>query len=137
VLVGFCKGNDHQDWIKSKQKYNIRYGEKYPIDTSILAARYLLLYRDETFEHASLWEIKQGSGGLMTKRQMSEENYPNPGQDMYLVFELGKEISLGRAYQFPKSRAENFQPLLDALREKFLPFTLSLGELAKLREVVI
>jgi hypothetical protein len=136
VLVGFCKGNEHQDWIKNKNQYNIRYGEKYPVDTSILAARYLLLYRDKTFEHASLWEIKNGSGRLKSKEEMLADDYPNPSENMYLVFELEEELLLGRAYHFPQSRAENFQPLLDALREKFLPFTLSLAELAKLRELV-
>jgi predicted component of viral defense system (DUF524 family) len=136
VLVGFCKGDEHQKWIRTKGKYNIRYGEKYPVDTSILTARYLLFYRDETFEHASVWVIKKDSGRLKSKEEMLADGYPNPSENMYLVFVLEEELLLGRAYHFPKSRVENFQPLLDGLREKFLPFTLSLAEFAKLREAV-
>ena len=56
---------------------------------------------------------------------------------MYLVFELEEEIFLGKAWYFPASRAENVQPLLIRLRNDRLPFTLSLAELASLREVAV
>jgi hypothetical protein len=68
---------------------------------------------------------------------MRTDGYPGPRHKMYLVFELGKELALGKAYHFPASRAENVQPLLEGLRKKHLPFTLSLAELASLREVVV
>ena len=94
VLVGYYKGESHLNWIKQKGVYNVRYNDRYNLQSKDIAAQYLLLYSKDQLETSLFFKLKKNEGKIYTKSELKDIlNYPtNPSQDTYLVYSLDKEI---------------------------------------------
>jgi predicted component of viral defense system (DUF524 family) len=94
VLVGYYKGESHLNWIKQKGVYNVRYNDRYNLQSNDIAAQYLLLYSKDQSETTLFFKLKKNEAKIYTKSELKYIlNYPtNPSQDTYLVFSLDKEI---------------------------------------------
>ena len=94
VLVGYYKGESHLNWIKQKGVYNVRYNDRYNLQSKDIAAQYLLLYSKDQLETSLFFKLKKNEAKIYTKSELKDIlNYPtNPSQDTYLVYSLDKEI---------------------------------------------
>ena len=94
VLVGYYKGESHLNWIKQKGVYNVRYNDRYNLQSNDIAAQYLLLYSKDQSETTLFFKLKKNEAKIYTKSELKDIlNYPtNPSQDTYLVYSLDKEI---------------------------------------------
>jgi hypothetical protein len=135
VLVGYCTGENHRNWISGNIKnmrYNIRYGNGYNINGKMASARYLVLYTDNDFLHQEIFRVKPDSTRIYTKDEMKVLKYKNPSHPLYLVFELAEKIQLDATYHFDKL-APVLANKLAELESHHRPFTLNLLELAQVR----
>ena len=136
VLVGYCKGEKHRNWISGDTKnmrYNIRYGNGYNVTGKIASSRYLVLYTDKDFLHQEIFRVKPDSARIYTQNEMQVLQYNNPSHPLYLVFELVEKIELDATYHFDK-QAPALANKLAELESNYRPFTLSLLELAQVRK---
>jgi predicted component of viral defense system (DUF524 family) len=137
VLVGYCKGEKHKNWISGDPKnmrYNIRFGNGYDVNGKMAAARYLVLYSDKDFLHQEIYTVKPYSAKIYTKDEMKKLQYKNPSHPLYLVFELAEKIELGGTYHFDKL-SPNISSKLVELKSNYRPFTLNLLELVQVRKL--
>lgn len=90
ILIGYYREEQYA-WIKKNGLYNIRLDkkgglEKYsPAETG---ARYLLLHGKGRLESGDLWEITGPAPEVMTKRELIDLGYPDPGREYYLVYRV-------------------------------------------------
>jgi len=136
VLVGYCKGPKHKNWIEGqntqkKMFYNIRFGNGFKVDGKMATAKFLILYSNKDFEHSSIYKINSEEGNVITKSQIESLGYGNASNDMYFLYSLDKKIELGN-YKF-----NNLDPILkskiEELEKRKLPFTISIEDLASIR----
>ena len=94
ILLGYYKGESHLNWIKQKGVYNVRYNDRYNLQSNDIAAQYLLLYSKDQSETTLFFKLKKNEAKIYTKSELKDIlNYPtNPSQDTYLVYSLDKEI---------------------------------------------
>lgn len=94
VLVGYYKNESHLNWIKQKGVYNVRYTDKFNLQSNDIAAQYLLLYSKDQTETNILLKLKKNEAKIYTKSELkSILNYPtNPTQDTYLVYPIDETI---------------------------------------------
>lgn len=97
VLVGWCKGDKHLQWIKNMGKYNFRLGATeggIRLSPQVVGAQYLLLYgTSEAGAQAriGLFRIKSSQEGpeFMNKDELLKLGYPTPPtRDSYAVFDV-------------------------------------------------
>jgi hypothetical protein len=139
VLVGYCKGATHKNWIEGqntdkKMYYNIRFGNGNEVDGKMAAAKFLVLYNGQDFEHSFIYRVAPREGKVLTKKQIEETGYNYPGHELYFVYELTEKMDLGshifnREYSLIKEK-------LKELKTKKQPFVLSLIELALIRQAI-
>jgi hypothetical protein len=138
VLVGYCKGEKHRNWISGDTKnmrYNIRYGNGYDVNGKMASAQYLVLYSDKDFLHQEIFRVKPDSARIYTKDEMKDLQYKNPSHPLYLVFELAEKIELDDTYHFDK-HSPNLSNKLAELGSNYRPFTMNLLELAEIRKLI-
>lgn len=136
VLVGYCKNdNSHYDWITKCLKYNIRYGEEYPIDGKMATAKYLILYEKFNdaiiFKDDVIFEIDSPLSKLVSKEDLKgqHEYRTTPNSDIYLLYTLKKEISLGQFKFRFDGRIKELRDLFLNKSERELPFAITLSDL--------
>lgn len=133
VLVGFYKDANHLKWIMQTKYYNARTGSKQgsirlsPRETG---AKYLLLHAKSEMQTSKLFKLKEVGPRIFSKQEMLKKKYPNPGQDFYLVFDIGDSIE--KDFENMKWDITKLKEYSGA-RKSALPFTTSLTELMKVR----
>ncbi len=134
VLVGYYKNIKHLSWIENSLMYNIRYGDKYKVNAEMLSSKYLVLYGNNKFEHTYIYELDLSQSKLMRSQELLDLSYPypsKPSQSYYFVYKLKRRIELDEL-----NFDEQNQIIKDKLAKSkftFLPFTLTLSELAQIR----
>jgi predicted component of viral defense system (DUF524 family) len=142
VLVGYYKGEKHLNWIKEKNLYNIRYGQKYSLTPQEVGAAYLLLYTVEKKQikfHTELLKINQSNKKeeqsdvsfngprFFSKKELEDvlDYHETPSQEMYLVYSLAQESDL-KLSDFSNQPNKS---IIDKLSKKqYEPFSISLSE---------
>ena len=135
VLVGYCKDEKHRKWISgdpANMKYNIRYADGYEVNGKMAAARFLILHTGKDFNHQEIYKIKPDSAKIFTKDEMIKLGYKGASHQLYFVFELAEKIALDATYRFDEQCAV-LTSRLAQLKSNYLPFTLNLMELSKIR----
>ncbi len=135
VLVGYCKDEKHRKWISgdpANMKYNIRYADGYEVNGKMAAARFLILHTGKDFNHQEIYKIKPDSAKIFTKNEMIKLGYKGASHPLYFVFELAEKIALDATYRFNEQSAV-LASRLAQLKSNYLPFTLNLMELSKIR----
>lgn len=138
VVVGYYKAPLHYDWIKKTGFYNFRTGTgtgSITMDREFVSARYLLLHTTGDSDSGDLWRIVSKGPKVYSKQDLTKLNYPNAGQDFYLVIEIEPVTELellGIKWDFKKLKNYSGGRLSAA------PFTCSLNELMrnKIKETV-
>ena len=94
VLVGYYKDETHLSWIKEKDLYNVRYGDKYALSPDEIGANYLLLYSKDQTQTNLFFKLKNNGAKVYTKSELKKDlKYKTtPSQDLYLIYQLEKEI---------------------------------------------
>ena len=94
VLVGYYKDETHLSWIKEKELYNVRYGDKYALSPDEIGANYLLLYSKDQTQTNLFFKLKNNGAKVYTKSELKKDlKYKTtPSQDLYLIYQLEKEI---------------------------------------------
>lgn len=134
VLVGYYKNDRHLSWIQNSQYYNIRHGENYEVTAEMLSAKYLVLYGNKKFEHTYIFELDLSKSKLMRDQELLGLSHPypsKPSQSYYFVYKLNRKIDLDPFYFDEHSHI--IKSKLDKSKFSFLPFTISLSELAQIR----
>jgi predicted component of viral defense system (DUF524 family) len=135
VLVAYYKNEQHLKWIQSNMLYNIRFGEQYPVNGEHLSARFLVLYGNSKFEHTHIFELAESVGRIVSKDALKKTKpipYPGkPSQEYYFLYTLSKKIQLG-PFQFDQEN-KLIKEKLEKSKVNFLPFTVTLSELAQMR----
>jgi predicted component of viral defense system (DUF524 family) len=102
VLVGFCKGADHLNWIQNQKRYNVRTGSgagSLRLSPEVSSAKYLLLH-EAVSKTCGLYRITGDGPLIFSKDDLLNQGYPTlPSQDFYLVFDI--EVAIGfESYQW-------------------------------------
>ena len=96
VLVGCYKNEAHLEWIRNKNKYNIRLeGDRegaVKLNTSMTGAKYILLYDLDSKKAVDLFKVMSDCPHIVTAENMECDGYPEPtpGQ-LYMVFDISSE----------------------------------------------
>jgi hypothetical protein len=91
VLVGFCKGAAHLDWVQKQKLYNVRTGTEagsLRLGPEVSSAQYLLLHEAGS-KTCGLFRIAGSGPRIFSKDDLLKRGYPSPpSQDFYLVFDI-------------------------------------------------
>lgn len=133
VLVGYCKSEDHLDWINNKLLYNFRMNNNrgaLKLTQETLNAKYLLLHMNGDKSSSRLFKIQKPEYRVTNKNTLRRLNYPNPRQESYLVVKLeqcsAKEFE-NLSWNFMELK--NYKPG----RASAIPFTASLPDLMRVK----
>jgi hypothetical protein len=92
VLVGWCKDDAHNNWIRKSGLYNCRMDTNagsLRLDPEITGAKYLLLHGKEGKAASGLLRIKSQGPRVISKDALKNKGYPGePGHDFYLIFDV-------------------------------------------------
>ncbi len=115
VLVGWCRGDDHERWVRRAGLYNFRAGERrgaLRLSPEVLRAEFVLLHGTRG-ALPGLLAVRPGDFRVLTRRQLLEEGYPfqGPLEDLYFVLDIegeptfaGMEIDIVRLDLTPENR---------------------------------
>lgn len=96
VIVGYFKNTDQLNWIKARNKYNIRTGTAkgaMAITSQVIGAHYLLLHSKKNDSSSILYKINHEEHRKPRILSVDDEifrDYPKPNHKYYLVFSLEK-----------------------------------------------
>lgn len=137
VMVGFYKSKEQLDWILKNNLYNFRTGtDKGSLNLSHenVNAKYLILHGSNELITNKIFQLKTSGPKILSQNDLIKKNYPKPTGELYLVYEIDKEVS------------EDFQNLAIDIRKlsKFeshrnspKPFSVSLTEILKAKVLLI
>ena len=94
VLLGYVKSDRHLAWIEERGMYNLRADSRtgsVGIGATILSSEFVLLYGGAA-KSPALWR-SVGEPRVVSRREMIESGYPNPGGNTYLCLELAEPLS--------------------------------------------
>jgi hypothetical protein len=97
VLIGYCKSQEHYEWILKNGLYNFRVGadeNSLKIDYETVSSKYLLIHKAGDKNSGDLWKIVSKGARIYSKNELLQKGYPNPNQDIYFVVEIEKITDL-------------------------------------------
>jgi hypothetical protein len=131
VLVAWCRGKEHRNWIIKEQLYNCRMNiidgkaGSLQIKPNIARAQYLLIHGQEPEIVPELLRICSIGPRFISKDMLKERNYPSkPSQDNYLVFDI-EEAPEFHSYTWDYSKLICYQQA----QEPAMPYAITLAEL--------
>jgi predicted component of viral defense system (DUF524 family) len=95
ILVGFCKSEEHYEWIKRNCLYNARMESvrgSIKLEPLMAGAEYLLLHKEGDLISGDLWKITENGPQVFSKDKLIIFSYPEPSQEHYLIYKVSKEI---------------------------------------------
>jgi predicted component of viral defense system (DUF524 family) len=93
VLIGYCKSQEHYDWILKNGLYNFRVDaddNSLKIDHKTVSSKFLLIHKAGDQNSGDLWKIVSKGAKIYSKNDLIQKGYPSPNQDIYFVFEIEK-----------------------------------------------
>lgn len=93
VLVGFYKNDEHLVWITQNSLYNARTGStrgSLRLSPKETGAKYILLHTHGETQTGRILKLKKNGPRIFSKQDMLNKSYPDPSQDFYLVYDIGK-----------------------------------------------
>lgn len=129
VLVAYYKNEDHLRWIINNKLYNARAGTaggSLRLGPKETGAKYLLLHTAGETKTRKLFKITKTGPKVLSKQDLINKSYINPGHDFYLVYNVSDDIEI----EF-KTMIWDIKKLKDykTYRQSPLPFAVSLSEL--------
>ena len=135
VIVGFYKSEEQLNWILKNNLYNFRTGTdkgSLPLSNENVNAKYLILHGIDELITNKIFQLKTLGPKILSQNNLIKKGYPNPSGELYLVYEIDKDVS------------EDFQNVLIDLRKlsKFeshrnsaKPISITLTEILKAKTV--
>ena len=134
VIIAGCKNNEHYKWIEKNNLYNFRTESargSLRLKKLTTDASYILIHKKGELVTGDIWQITKKGPRIFSKYKLLQKNYPDPGCDFYLVYEVQK-LS-GKNFgniKWDISKLEKYK----TGRGSFLPFAVTLSELMTARE---
>ncbi len=128
VIVGFYKSEEQLEWILKNKLYNFRTGTdkgSLPLTHENVNAKYLILHGKNELITNKIFQLKTSGPKILSKNNLIRKNYPNPTGELYLVYEIEKEVS--NEFQNVSFEIRNFSNF-ETYRNSAKPFTLTLTE---------
>lgn len=110
VLIGYYKNIEHLNWIKARNRYNVRTGTAkgaMALSSQVIGAEYILLHTENNDSSSILYKINHED--VKKPRILSVEDeifldYPKPNHKYYLVFSIEKpeDEFEGKEWNFTK-----------------------------------
>lgn len=105
VLLGYVKSSAHREWILRTGLYNLRADRRagsVTMGSPELSADLLVLFGPDAADATIL--VLEPQVVVLSRRQMIELNYPDPGGEFYLCVKIGARIP--RSNDLPLSRRD-------------------------------
>jgi predicted component of viral defense system (DUF524 family) len=96
VLIGFYKSKEQLDWILKNNKYNFRTGTdkgSLMLNEITVNAKYLILHGNNELATNKIFQLSNSGIKIYSKSDMMKKHYPNPTGEIYLIYEIEKEVS--------------------------------------------
>jgi len=96
VIVGFYKSKEQLDWILKNKLYNFRTGTdkgSLPLSYENTCAKYLILHGNDELITDKIYQLKNTGPKILSQNKLIAKGYPNPKGEIYLVYEIEKEVS--------------------------------------------
>jgi predicted component of viral defense system (DUF524 family) len=96
VFVGFYKSQEQLDWILKNNLYNFRTGTgkgSLPLSEENISAKYLILHGSDELITNKIFQLKTSGPRILSQNNLIEKGYPDPKGELYLVYEIEKEVS--------------------------------------------
>lgn len=96
VIVGFYKSKAQLEWILNNNLYNFRTGTdkgSLPLSNENVNAKYLLLHGSDELITNKIFQLKSSGPKILSQNNLIKKGYPNPSGELYLVYEIEKEVS--------------------------------------------
>jgi len=93
VLVGWCDGEQHLEWILRSGLYNFRAGLRHGsirLDPAVTGAKHLLLHGRGKKAWPGLWRIEKRGPRIFTFQELARHDYPSSSDPsgIYAVFDV-------------------------------------------------
>ncbi|MBK34427.1 MAG: hypothetical protein CME26_02725 [Gemmatimonadetes bacterium] len=133
VLLGWIRGPDHLEWIKTSLLYNFRAEDRrgsLRLSQTVSAATYLLLHGEgERRSGGRLLGVKGSGPRVFSSELLEERGYPYPASGHYLVFDVNELESDDPLNGYDWDLA--MVPGSGSGRQSGLPFGVALSQLMK------
>lgn len=132
VLIGYYKTKEHLNWILNKSIYNFRTGTdkgSLPLSPRELGAKFLVLHGPGETITNKIYRLKETGPKIYSDQNLIKEGYQTePTGNLYLIFEIGKDISEEFNYkEWDIRKMENYAGFWNSPK----PITVSIRELMK------
>ena len=95
VLLGYCRSDEHREWIGQQRRYNVRADLDrrggVPLGSDVLSAEVVLLHGPNPRRDVEMWTTT-GEVEVATGEELAALGYPNPGGKKYFVLRLGERV---------------------------------------------
>jgi len=84
------------DWILKNNLYNFRTGTdkgSLPLSNENVNAKYLILHGKDELITDRIFKLKVTGARILSQNDLIRKDYPNPTGELYLVYEIEKEVS--------------------------------------------
>jgi len=137
VIVGFYKSKEQLNWILKNNLYNFRTGTdkgSLSLSNENVNAKYLILHGSGELNTNKIYQLKTSGPKIYSQTDLIRKEYPQPKGELYLVYEIEKEVS------------EDFQNIsidirklakFESHRSSAKPFSVTLTEILKAKIVEI
>ncbi len=134
VIIGYCKNDDHFNWIVKEGLYNSRTETNrgsLRLEPKVAGAKYLLLRTENSTTTGNLFKIIEIGPRVFSKIKLLKIGYPSePSQDFYLVYKIEKiKDSEFSNIKWDVSKLSGYK----SGRESANPFAVSLSDLMKVK----
>lgn len=131
VIIGFYKSKEQLDWILKNKLYNFRTGTdkgSLLLTNEIVNAKYLILHGSNELITNKIFQLKTVGSKILSQNDLLKKKYPNPKGELYLVYELEKDVSSEFKNLFIDVRK---LPKFESHRNSAKPITSTLTEVLK------
>ncbi len=133
VLIGYCKNEEHFEWIGKNELYNFRMNSgrgSLRLNPEAAGADYILLHSKGSLVSNDIRRIKEKGPRVFSKKNLLELKYPTPHHNNYLVFKIEKlKEEAFKTIKWDISQIKGYK----SGRSSGLPFSISLLELMKVK----
>lgn len=96
VIVGYYKSKEQLEWILKNKLYNFRTGTdkgSLPLSKENINAKYLILHGKDELITNRIFQLKTAGPKILSQDDLLKKGYRNPSGELYLVYEIDKEVS--------------------------------------------
>lgn len=96
IIIGYYKSKEQLNWILKHNLYNFRTGTdkgSLYLAKENISAKYLILHSRDELIINKIFQLNNSGPKIFSKNDLIKKGYPNPKGDLYLVYEIEKDVS--------------------------------------------